>query len=402
MGLIKDFLDFRQSRRDAFADVPVPKPKIVLAASEWFEGCRTAGYVTLDRCPEIVAGVRKIAELLASATIHLMENSAQGDRRIINELSRKIDIDPMPTMTRPQWMEAIVMNLLLYGGGNSIVVPHTWEGILQSLEPIAAERVAFEAISYRDYRVQIDGKNRDPESVLHFVWNPDKTYLWKGCGIKVSVMEVANNLKQARATETAFMSSEYKPSLVVRVDALMDELATPEGRQKLVEEYVKPARPGQPWVIPAEQFDIQQIKPLSLSDLAINDSVEIDKRTVASLLGVPAFVLGVGAYNREEWNTFVQTKIMYLAKLIAAEMTRKLILNPKWYLTLNVWSLMDYDLAQMSNVLLAGADRGFVNGDEWRERLHMSPAGLTEYKILENYIPMDMSGNQKKLVQDGE
>ena len=41
-----------------------------------------------------------------------------------------------------------------------------------------------------------------------------------------------------------------------------------------------------------------------------------------------------------------------------------------------------------------------MNGDEWRDRMHMTPAGLKEYKILENYIPADMSGNQKKLVQN--
>ena len=57
-------------------------------------------------------------------------------------------------------------------------------------------------------------------------------------------------------------------------------------------------------------------------------------------------------------------------------------------------------MAQVSNLLLAGADRGFVNGDEWRDKMHMSPAGLKEYKILENYLPYDMSGNQKKLIQD--
>jgi hypothetical protein len=28
----------------------------------------------------------------------------------------------------------------------------------------------------------------------------------------------------------------------------------------------------------------------------------------------------------------------------------------------------------------------------------MAPAGLKEYKVLENYIPADMSGQQKKLV----
>lgn len=400
MGMIRDFLEFRR-RNGPTGDRG--QSQVLLATDAWFRDCcPSSGYVTLDKCPEIIAGCRKIAELIASATIHLMENTAQGDKRIINELSRAIDIEPMPNMTRTSWMEAIVMTLLLYGSGNAIVVPHTWEGLLQSLEPIAAERVSFQPIGYRDYKILIDGRVRDPASVIHFVYNPDKTYLWKGQGVKASIEEVANNLKQARATEKAFLSSEYRPSLVVRVDALIDEMSDPAGRQKLVEEYVKPAYPGQPWVIPADQFDIQQIKPLSLTDLAISDQMELDKRTVASILGVPSFLLGIGAYNREEWNMFVQTKIMYLAKLIAAEMTRKLILNPKWYLTLNVWSLMDYDLATMSNVLLAGSDRGFVNGDEWRNRMHMAPAGLTEYKILENYLPYDMSGNQKKLIQEGE
>lgn len=106
-------------------------------------------------------------------------------------------------------------------------------------------------------------------------------------------------------------------------------------------------------------------------------------------------MLGVGEYKRDEYNAFIQSTIMPLAKSIAAEMTKKLIINPSWYLQFNVWSLIDYDLSSVSNVLLAGADRGFVNGDEWRSRLHMSPVGLKEYKILENYIPYDMSGNQK-------
>ena len=61
---------------------------------------------------------------------------------------------------------------------------------------------------------------------------------------------------------------------------------------------------------------------------------------------------------------------------------------------------MDYDLKSVSDILLAGADRGYVCGDEWRDRVHLTPAGLKEYKVLENYIPADMSGQQKKLVQE--
>ena len=88
---------------------------------------------------------------------------------------------------------------------------------------------------------------------------------------------------------------------------------------------------------------------------------------------------------------------MPMCKSIAQELTRKLLINPAWYWQFNAWALIDYDMAQVSNLLLAGADRGFVSGDEWRDRMHMSPAGLKEYKILENYIPYDMSGNQAKL-----
>ena len=82
-------------------------------------------------------------------------------------------------------------------------------------------------------------------------------------------------------------------------------------------------------------------------------------------------------------------------------MTRALIVSEKWYLRFNFWSMLDFDLKSTSEILLAGADRGYVNGDEWRDRMHMTPAGLKDYKILENYIPYDMSGKQKKLTGGG-
>ena len=361
-----------------------------------------AGYTRLSDNPEIQTACLRIAELIGSMTIYLMENAEDGDRRIVNELSRTFDIAPNGNMTRSVWMTANVMNMLLYGNGNGICVPHTYEGIIRSLEPIAPERVSFTEMGYRNYKVLIDGIARDPDNLLHFVYNPDPQYPWKGRGVTVTLKDIANNLKQAQATENAFMSSEWKPSIIVKVDALTDEFSTPEGRQKLLDSYVKPARTGEPWLIPAEQFSVEQVRPLSLADLAIKDTVEMDKKTVAAVIGVPAFLLGVGQYNREEWNSFIQSKVKYIAQIIEQEMTRCLIINPKWYVHLNYWSLIDYDVQSISNVLLAGADRGFVNGDEWRDRMHMQPVGLKEYKVLENFIPYDMSGKQKKLIQDGE
>lgn len=386
---------------DIFRRRPMPEKRSAgwITTTEVFDDLCCKGYTRLSDNPEIQTACLRIAELIGSMTIYLMENTPDGDRRIINELSRKIDIEPNGNMTRSHWMIANVMNMLLYGKGNGICVPHTYEGTLQSLEPISASRVSFrpEGNSYREYRVLIDGNPRDPDSLMHFVYNPDPTYLWMGRGVTVTLKDIADNLKQAQKTENAFMSSEWKPSIIVKVDALTEEFSDPEGRQKLLDSYVKPSRTGEPWLIPAEQFDVEQVRPLTLSDLAIKDNVEMDKRTVAAVIGVPAFLLGVGEFNRLEWNNFVQTKVKSIALNIQQEMTRCLIISPKWYLHLNYWSLMDYDLKATSDILLAGSDRGFVNGDEWRDRMHLPPAGLKEYKVLENYIPYDKSGDQKKL-----
>lgn len=361
-----------------------------------------AGYTPLSHNPEVMTAAHKIAELIASITIHLMSNTDNGDVRIVNELSRKIDIDPMPNMTRKAWMEAVVMNLLLYGEGNSVVFPHTWDGQLRSLEPISASRVSFlPQNGYRDYKIMIDGKPHDPTNMLHFVHNPDSTYLWKGRGLRVSLIEVAKSLRQAAATEQGFMESKWKPSLVVKVDALTDEFSGVEGRKKLREEYLETGEAGAPWIIPSELLDVKEVKPLSLKDLALSDMVQIDKRFVAAIFGVPPFVLGVGEYNKDAWNNFVQNTVKNICIGIAQEMTKKLILSPKWYLKFNTLSLMDWDIKTVADVFGSLSDRGFVTGNEVRDRIGMSPAeGLDEFRILENYIPYDMSALQKKLVQE--
>lgn len=362
-----------------------------------------SGYTSLDKNPEVMTACKKIAELIGSLTIHLMANTDRGDQRIINELSRKIDIEPEMHMTRSTWMQGIVMNLLLYGKGNSIVVPHTYNGTIVNLEPISASRVTFEYIGYRDYKVLIDGRVKDPENVLHFVFNPDEYYLWKGKGVTANLKDIAQNLKQATATEKGFMESKWKPSIIVKVDSLINEFSGPDGRKKLLKEYIESSEVGEPWLIPAEQFSVEQVRPLSLADLAIADTVEIDKRTVAAILGVPPFLLGVGEYSKEAWNSFIMNTIKPLALTIQQEMTKKLIISPKMYLKFNVLSLLDWDIETTYKVFGGLSDKGIVTGNEVRDRIGLNQLeGLDELRILENYIPNDMIGQQKKLMQEGD
>lgn len=374
------------------------------AVGLWLGGgddCCPAGYTRLSDNPEVVTACRRIAELVGMLTIHIMENTESGDKRIVNELSAKLDINPNPAMTRKTFIEACVMNMLLYGDGNAVVKVNTHEGLLGSLVPVPANQVSFQPVGVEDYTVTISGRTYDKDDVLHFRINTDQNYLWKGRGFRILLKDLAGNLAQARKTERAFLKSEYKPSLIVKVDALVDEFSSAEGRQKLIESYMKPAEPGQPWIIPAEQFQVEQIKPLSLNDLALSDSVKINKHTIASILGVPAFILGAGDYNQKEWNNFINTQLKSIVMGMQQEMTKKLILSPKWYVRFNIMSLLDWDLQTISSVFCAMGDRGYVSGNEVRDKLGMGPReGLDELKVLENYIPWDMSALQKKLKQE--
>ena len=374
----------------------------VLNSDEYSSLC-CAGYTSLDQNPEVLTACRKIADLISSMTIHLMSNTDGGDVRIINELSRKLDINPNEYMTRKTFMDAVVMNLLLYGKGNSVVRVHTHDGLLGDLEPISPQRIGWQTSGY-GYKVLIDGVPTDPNTdILHFVLNPDPAYPWHGLGLTCAIKDVANNIKQARQTEKGFMESKWKPSMIVKVDALIDEFSSPEGREKLLKSYVQSSEVGEPWLIPAEQFQVEQVRPLSLADLAINDTVEIDKRTIAAMIGVPAFVLGVGEYDEKAWNNFVNNTIQPIAKGIEQELTRKLILSPKWYLKFNIWSLMNWDIETIANVFGELRKQGVVSGNEVRDRVGMSPRdGLDELVMLENYIPTDKLGDQKKLVQGGK
>ena len=163
-------------------------------------------------------------------------------------------------MTRQTFIEAIVMNLLLYGKGNSVVKVYTEDGYLSDMEPVAANRVSYQG-DYTRYHVMIDGIPYAPDEVMHFVYNPDKVYLYKGQGVTAQLKDVADNLRQAQATTNAFMKSKYKPSLIVKVDGMTEEFSSPKGRQKLINEYMNSGEAGAPWLIPAEQFEIEQIKP---------------------------------------------------------------------------------------------------------------------------------------------
>lgn len=374
-----------------------------LCSQEAFDTLTCHGYTSLDQNPEIITAVGKIAKLIGSMTIHLMQNTDDGDVRVKNELSRKIDINPNSNMTRSTFIQWIVNTLFLYGDGNAVVYPQFRRGLLRDLKPMPSAMVAFVPDGIWDYTVLLNGQEYDPDKILHFVLNPGNYYPWKGQGVQVALKDVANNLKQAAATEKGFMQSKWKPSIIVKVDALTEEFSSPAGRRQLLSDYIDTAEAGEPWMIPAEQFEIEQIKPLSLSDLALVDMVSLDKKTVASILGVPPFVLGVGDFYQEEWNNFIDSTIMPIALNIQQELTRKLLYSPDLYFKFNQRSLYTYSLQETISAGAEMVDRMALRRNEWRDWVGLPPdKEMAELLALENYIPADRLGDQGKLIQNGE
>ena len=370
---------------------------IYLADTAAFDSFCLDGYVRLSECPEIVTAVNTIAGLIGSMTIHLMENTERGDVRIRGPLSELVDIRPNRYMTRSALIQWIVKTLYLDGRGNAVVFPRTERGVVRELIPVPAAYVSFVPIGLWDYRIAICGEEFEPERLLHFTLNPGNIYPWLGEGFALSLQDVAGNLREASKTTRGFMRSEYKPSLVVKVDGI-DGMNTKEGRGKILDDFVASRQAGEPWVIPAEQVDVKEVKPLTLSDLALADFVKLDKQTVASLLGVPPFVLGVGEYKKDWWNSFVSTGIMKDAQSIEQVLTRGLVTNPREFFRFNSRSLLNYSMEELIKAGAEMVDRMAMRRNEWRDWMGLPPDDeMDELLALENYIPADRLGDQKKL-----
>ncbi len=361
--------------------------------------CEAVGYTRLSDNPDVLIAVNKIADLVSNMTIHLMENTTNGDKRIVNELSRKIDIEPHRNMTRKNWIYKIVRDLLLYGDGNSVVHIDIDKNtsLISDLTPFNMSVVSYSEYD-GGYLIECDGKSYHPDEVIHFKINPSPYQPYKGTGYRIALRDIVKNLVQANKTKNTFMSGKYMPPIIISVNAMADELQTPAGREEIMKKYIDETKDGKPWILPADLMGVETIKPLTLKDIAINEGVELDKKTIAGLLDVPAFFLGVGEFKKEEFNNFINTRIYSIGQVISQTLTRDLLLNRNWYFKLNPRSLYSYDLTEMVTAGTQMVDRNAMRRNELRNWIGLDPdEEMDELIILENYIPSAMLGQQNKL-----
>ena len=236
-------------------------------------------YVPLARNPDVIAAVNKIADMVSNMTIHLMENTDKGDIRVKDGLARKIDVNPCENMTRKTWIFKIVRDLLLFGDGNSVlhVEYDPVNDYILNLRPFSMSEVSFKSDDV-GYVVNYRGIDYNPSEVVHFVINPDPDNPFVGTGYRLALRDIVRNLNLATQIKKGFMNGKNVPSLIVKVDSSSGELGTQEGRDQVAKKYLSTSQAGEPWIIPDALLEVEQVKPLSLKDIAINESVEIDKK----------------------------------------------------------------------------------------------------------------------------
>ncbi len=350
------------------------------------------------QCPEVQMCAAVYADLIGSMTLHLMQNTENGDVRIKNGLSRKLDIEPNRNMTRQALISLIVWTLLLDGSGNQVTYPKfTNDGMLDELKPLEPSRISF-VKNGESYLIRYGTSTFQPDDVLHFVLRPDPEEPWRGTGYNVALTDVVKCIRQANLTKRTLLESPA-PSIIIKSTGLSDKYKTPEGRRELQEQYINETDHGRPWFIPANTFEIEQVKPLTLKDLALNANLELDKRSVAAIFGVPPFLVGVGNYNKDEYNSFIHSKIMPRAKLIEQELTRKLLLSTELYWRFNPRSLYSYDISEITAACASMVEHAAMTRNEWRDWMGYSPRkDMDEVIILENYLPAKQIGKQKKVM----
>lgn len=363
---------------------------------------RVCGYTRLIDSPDVQAAIGGLADIVSNATIQLMQNTSDGDVRVRNALSRFMDVAPWKHGTRKDLIAWVVWTMLTNDAGSAFLLPRTSAGLLTALEPMP-DAIAMSDDDGQTYYIMWRGQRYASDAVLHFKRWPDPTQPWRGLGLRMSLRDLSNSLRQTSATKKGFMSDKWKPSVIVKVDALADEFADEKGRQRLIDQYLTNSSAGAPWIIPSELMEVQQVKPLSLTDLAIRDSVELDKRAVASLVGVTPYMLGVGSYSDSDHNHMIKTTATTIANIICQELTRKLLVSNELYFTMSTRRLYSYSTKELAEVAEGLYIRGLMDGNEVRDWVGLSPReGLNELIILENYIPRGMIGSQNKLTQGGD
>ena len=371
-----------------------------MSVDEFAKSLRS-GYTSLSEHPDVKACVKAIADIVSITALHLLESTDFGNKRVSNGLHRRIDIEPNRYVARTAMYYKIAEELLLYG--NSFLLPiYSKKGYLEELRPIRHNKVVYIDTNDGGYKLSVNNNLIDSDNVLHFVNNPKHSKPWQGESYKVYLRDVLENLTQSQEIKHRYYKEHFRPSLVFLANADSDSFNDEDDRENLLKRWVN-VKPGSPYILPGSLIDFKTYSPMSLTDIAVNESVEIDKKYLASLFCIPPFLLGVGSFNREEYNLFIDRAVKRICNIISQELTRKIIISENMFFRFHTESQKVVNPYHKLQLMYSGKTMGIYSANECRIAAGdeaVSKQEMNEYTILENYINVEDSNKQKKLIQE--
>lgn len=338
---------------------------------------------------EFERAIETIGGLLGSLTLQVWQTKPGGAKeRLKNAKSYWLDVEPIPGMTRLEWTKKVVRTM--YEKGVCFVAVESFGGNeqLKILE---------------DFFIQSDGTVKSYKTNEAYKL---EELLRFSAGTKPAVdalRQTNENLKMAAALKARFLKNSFTPSLVVKVDVDMSAL-TEENDQRLktLQKVIsRSAETGQPMIFEQGFVDIQELKGRTYEELGLDVALKDEQMKVAAFFGLPAFLVGAGSFNREEYNLFIKTTFMTLVRMFEQQLSR-VFASDEIYVKYNTERLLSIDLREQMAFVSECLAQGIMTPNEARQKLGLTPSsskGMNEFRILENYVPVAKLGDQAKLKQ---
>lgn len=345
-----------------------------------------SGGADIENSLELMGIIDFIGGLIGSLTIKVWEKKDGKEERIEDGLAYLLDIAPFEDMTRIEWMKLLVKRIFL--DGKAYIYPHRKKELITKLEVLPKPYLKGDRLFYT--------QGGETKSVLK---EECLSFSFYGFEIHNLLKEKIKNIQQTAKLKRHFFEGAFNPNFLIKVDMAFQTMFDEKTRKEIIEQIEKSRLENQSVVIPSGEMELEALPSLNYESLGITTALNSEKIAMANALGVPPFLFGVGNYNADEYNAFVKTFLLPKIKVIEQGLSR-LFYSPSRFVKFSVKSLYQFDLEEQASLVNNGISLGYITGNEAREFLgfeRKDDPELDKFKMLENYIPIADSGNQKKL-----
>lgn len=335
---------------------------------------------------EFERAVETIGSLLGALTLQVWQSKGNTKERLKNAKSYWLDIEPTSGVTRLEWTKKVVRTM--YERGVCFVSVET-------------DSAGNQLKILDDALVQTDGTVRCyKQNVVYKA--TDLLRFSVGTKPALEALKQTNdNLRMAAALKARFLKNSFIPKMVVKVDVDMSALTDEnDKRLKVLQNVIaRSAESGQPIVFEQGFAEIQELKGRTYDELGLDVALKDEQLKVAAFFGLPAFLVGAGSFDREEYNLFIKTTFMTLVRMFEQQLSR-VFASKDVYVKYNTERLLSIDLSEQMSFVSECLAQGIMTPNEARQKLGLTPSGakgMNDFRILENYVPVSQLGDQAKL-----